>query len=362
MKAEQISDALNWLDDSIIDETNRVRRKRRLSDKQAKWKIIAAACACIGIMCILYTVKLDGVTRQELPMLQLYTSSDAMGFEAWRDLSEMDNGNPWNEDMELEKLPVYHNNAYHPAGVPLGLSEASLREIAETTAKALHMTIIAISDTVSQEWMTDVEPGIILSITATAVNKENTLEAEILAEADGHVRIEFTGEMLLTQAYLQDEKKLTEILGYMKPEKMERQNELIFYDSSGDEISDILNYNFNHTTFIMNDEGDSIKMIHKCEELSCAEKIGDYPIITAEKAKKLLLKGKYLEFPYELPGEKYIAGVELVYRTGRLEKTFMPYYRFWVELPELQEDNGLKCYGAYYVPAVEERYISNPIR
>ena len=362
MKAEQISDALNWLDDSIIDEANRIRKKQHLSDRQTKWKIIVAACACMGIMCILYTVKLDGVTRQELPMLELSTSSDAMGFEARNDISEMDNGNPWNEDMELEKLPVYHNNAYHPTGVPLGLGEASIKESAETTAKALHMKIIAISDTVAKEWMTDVEPGTVLSTTATAVNKENTLEAEILAEADGHVRIEFTGEMLLAQTYLQDEKKLTEILGYIKPEKYERQNELNFYDGSGDEISDILNYNFNHTTFIMNDEGDSIKMIHKCEELSCAEKIGDYPIITAEKAKKLLLKGKYLEFPYELPGEKYIAGVELVYRTGRLEKTFMPYYRFWVELPELQQDNELKCYGAYYVPAVEEKYISNPIR
>lgn len=36
----------------------------------------------------------------------------------------------------------------------------------------------------------------------------------------------------------------------------------------------------------------------------------------------------------------------------------MPYYRFYVELPE-EESDGMKTYGAYYVPAVEEKYISN---
>ena len=37
----------------------------------------------------------------------------------------------------------------------------------------------------------------------------------------------------------------------------------------------------------------------------------------------------------------------------------MPYYRFYVELPEETQNNGLNTYGAYYVPAVESRYISN---
>lgn len=32
--------------------------------------------------------------------------------------------------------------------------------------------------------------------------------------------------------------------------------------------------------------------------------------------------------------------------------------RFYVELPDLEE-NGMKCYSAYYVPAVKEEYISN---
>ena len=89
-------------------------------------------------------------------------------------------------------------------------------------------------------------------------------------------------------------------------------------------------------------------------------KIGDYPIINSEQAKELLLNGNYITtVPYEISEEKFIKKVELIYRTGEHEECFMPYYRFFVELPEDERENGLKTYGAYYVPAVESSYISN---
>lgn len=37
----------------------------------------------------------------------------------------------------------------------------------------------------------------------------------------------------------------------------------------------------------------------------------------------------------------------------------MPYYCFYVEIPNMEDDSGLKTYGLYYVPAVEDKYISN---
>ncbi len=88
--------------------------------------------------------------------------------------------------------------------------------------------------------------------------------------------------------------------------------------------------------------------------------MGDYPIISAEEAKKLLLNKNYITtVPNEFPGESYIAKTELVYRTGAHEKYFMPYYRFYVELPAAEREGGMKTYGAYYVPAVLGSYISN---
>lgn len=89
-------------------------------------------------------------------------------------------------------------------------------------------------------------------------------------------------------------------------------------------------------------------------------KVGDYPIIDSQQAKELLSKGNYITTaPYEMPGLEYVEKVELGYRAGEREAYFMPYYRFYVELPEDERENGLKTYGAYYVPAVDGAYISN---
>ena len=130
------------------------------------------------------------------------------------------------------------------------------------------------------------------------------------------------------------------------------------YDFSGDEINDMLNFAFNEVQLAPNDEG-KLMLIRVNDKLSCGEKIGDYPIISPEEAKDMLLEGRYITtVPYEMPGKKYIARTELIYRSGISENIWMPYYRFLVELPEMAQENGLKNFGAYYVPAVQMDYIS----
>ena len=72
-----------------------------------------------------------------------------------------------------------------------------------------------------------------------------------------------------------------------------------------------------------------------------------------------MLEGTYITtVPYAFAGAGSIAKTELIYRSARTDEYFIPYYRIYAEIPQLEE-NGMKTYGAYYVPAVEERYISN---
>ena len=100
--------------------------------------------------------------------------------------------------------------------------------------------------------------------------------------------------------------------------------------------------------------------IARIYQTDLSKKLGDYPIISAKQAKALLLNGNYITtVPYEVADAKYIKKVELIYRASNYDEVFMPYYRFYVELPEEKRDNGLNTYGAYYVPAVESSYISN---
>ena len=120
----------------------------------------------------------------------------------------------------------------------------------------------------------------------------------------------------------------------------------------------MLNFSFNEIQLAPNDEG-KLMLIRVNDKLSCAEKIGDYPIISPDEAKDLLIEGGYITtVPCEMPGEKYIANIELIYRSGIGENIWMPYYRFLVELPEMAQENGLKNFGAYYVPAVEPEFIT----
>jgi len=132
----------------------------------------------------------------------------------------------------------------------------------------------------------------------------------------------------------------------------------IAYEGSGTPADQILGYSFNQVKFSPNEEGELWIIDLYTADLS--QKIEDYPIIFAPEAQNELLNGHYITtVPEEFPGVEQIASVELIYRTRRSDEVFMPYYRFLVELPSMQRDNGLKTYGAYYVPAVESQYISN---
>ena len=81
-----------------------------------------------------------------------------------------------------------------------------------------------------------------------------------------------------------------------------------------------------------------------------------------QKASSVSIEGETISTAatkFKIPGMEYVAKVELMYRNGAHDEYHIPFYRFFVELPELTEDNGMKTYGAYYVPAVHESYISN---
>ena len=56
---------------------------------------------------------------------------------------ELENGNPWREDIALDTLPVFRNGSYDPsgAGVPIGLSEAEMIAELENAAKVLGLEI-----------------------------------------------------------------------------------------------------------------------------------------------------------------------------------------------------------------------------
>lgn len=380
MNAEHVSDALNLLDDDIIDEANTLRgRKKRPGAGWPKWLGLAACLAlavCVGARLLHTGRDLPQIDTADLPKLPLsaeVTQPNGMGFEGYLafDSSELVNANPWTEDAKLSALPVYRNLVpLDPAGVPKVTPDpARTKEVLLETAALLGLS----SDAVE----IDEEPELGLGFTARGEG------VELRAWENRSVSISFDPAVSLPEGYEfgyhAAYEELAAIADYLKvqykdliamddPQVNISGGDYTFYANqmyslelfdAGDSLTDtLLNYNFNRAVFYRGDEGklSGIRLIGT----DLSEKVGDYPIIAPEAAQKLLLEGRYItNVPYELPeGEQYIKKVELLYLTGGREEYFMPYYRFLVELPEETRDNGLNTYGAYYVPAVEEACLT----
>ena len=146
------------------------------------------------------------------------------------------------------------------------------------------------------------------------------------------------------------------------------------YDGAGTAEEIILNYNFRRVRFISDEHSvdaseksgaGALQRIVLGDGLLLAEKLGDYPIISADEAKELLLSGygqSSVPSDYPAPTAETVEHVELIYRIGALEEVLLPYYRFEVRLPDKSNCGaglGLKSYGVYYVPAITAEYLTD---
>ena len=363
-----------------------VRRKKAW----IKWAG-AAACFCLAVLgVLLLTGERDASELQPISIPEYAVGG--MGFEGYMVFEpyELENGNPWTADMELENLPVYKNLAYDRtgAGFPKGLGEEEMRKKLHETADALGLEII--SEELRADGMEYADGKMMPSDLPARIDAE-TATGTLSVWANAHIRLDFgldggielpdgysltysdtsAAEAEAVLDYLAE--RYAALLGYENAVSVswadrdiygEEHRRYQLYESTGDPVEDILSFNFCKIGFSPNEEGE-LWIIGADDALSVAEKIGDYPIVGVEEATKRLTEGYYsTSVPIAMPGEEYIARVELMYRSGPLEALLIPYYRFYVLLPnvdgwEMQKENGLKTYGAYYVTAIADEYITD---
>lgn len=395
MNSRIFSQAMNQIDSKYLQEAIGYQKKRGKSP-WLKWGAIAACLTVVICMAALFSQKAPQ-TAPELPMLSVSEQrSDGAGFEGYMayHASELINANPWNESLRISTLPVYQNPlTYGADGISAGIDFDKMRKVLLETAGRLGLdtNALMITDDMPDE-KTKQEIREKFQAAEDTVPEEYFRPAKLIAKADG-VEIEVEADMTASISfdpavslpgeynfkdyasyddiaavsdYLKREYK--ELIGFDNPQVNifggdytydgKQAYSIEFFNAGGSSAQQIVNYNFRRVAFYGDEEGDlSLARIYRPD---LSRKIGDYPIITSAQARKLLAKGKYLtSVPYEMPGLEYVKKTELVYRTGNRETYYMPYYRFYVELPQEEQENGLKTYGAYYVPAVEEAYISN---
>ena len=422
MRQELIMDALNFLDEDILVETDVLRREgRHLKAVWWKWAGLAACMVLMtsGVLIFRFNgaghgqkpippVEGNGISELgttnepvsseepsggEVDGLPLLTAMDfsamGAGFEALMayDVSELVSGNPWSESDYFSTLPVYQN--------PINIDEGNYFKVTGMDAakmwKVLQETVDRLGlDNASLEMAgpsISLDPSEPVEIEAAMVSaKGDGIKIEVSASLT--VEIIFDPPVTLPDScrynfyesdeeraalgeYLQD--AFSGLIGWNEPTLAvtgggyningNQSYGKFYYNGAGDLKEKFLNYSFYRIAFYSDSHGNQLHRI-RIFQPDRSQKLGDYPIITVSKARELLLEGKYVtSVPYDVPGEEYVASVELVYSTGEMDEYFMPYYRFYVELPEERnvnqeaQERGLLTYGIYYVPAVEEKYL-----
>ena len=155
MKAEDISNALNEINEEYIESANERRKPKAKKSPWIKW--VSAAAAAIAVVVLIGTkvfvpntpegndepVGEVGGTEAEygayLPILEyIESNTTAYGFEGYMayDISELSSGNPWNEEMVFEALPVYRNNSFNEIGIAYpGIGEEAMNKKLENIAE-----------------------------------------------------------------------------------------------------------------------------------------------------------------------------------------------------------------------------------
>lgn len=395
MNTRKFSDAISEIDDKYYEEAANYHSRC----KKNTWIACGIIAAMLAIMVYAGTrffPQKAPETAAERPMLTISENvSDGMGFESYRayDISELVNANPWNDSLDISTLPVYRNpltydKNFIASGADFDKMHELLLEVADRLgldSEKLDITDDA-PDKETRKMITES-----FEIAGKKVPEGYFNPTKLLAEENGF-RIEvdqtmtatiffdpaqslpekyhFTyhssyEDILSTAEYLKQ--KYKDLIGIDNPQinvyggnyndQLEQTYSIEFFDANGSETEQILNYNFNRIAFYCDDSGKLF--IARIHQPDLSQKAGDYPIITSEKAEELLASGNYItNVPDKMPGLEYVRKVELVYHSETYDAYFMPYYCFYVELPE-KEENGLKTYGAYYVPAVKGDYISN---
>lgn len=366
------------------EKSVKIEKPDKPAKKKNVWRRWGVGAACFAVAAVVVCAGAGLFSKDapgnisDLPMLTISENVGGMGYEGYmvHDISELVSANPWNEDLELSTLPVYQNplrlvegESFAATGGDPDKMEALLMDVA---GRLGFDTDKATVENISDGYFSD-PAGLMIEAEGVKIEVDQTMTATVsfdpaisLPETYHFTHYASYDDTAAAAEYLKSE--YSELIGMDDPQVNiyggdyniygQQMYSIEFFDGGGSETGQMINYNFNRVAFYCDDEGKLF--LARVYQPDLSAKVGDYPIITSEQARELLLEGNYLtSVPYEIPGAEYVKKVELIYRNGEFEEYYMPYYRFYVELPEEEREHGLKDYGAYYVPAVDSAYISN---
>lgn len=384
MSGKEMLEAVGYVDENLIVKGE----KKKKSFPWKRWTAIAASICLVLGGALIYRHNLPQYATE---ILSVSDTDIGMGYEGYQayDVSEIRRDNP-TDGVKIKALNAYRNTiSYDERLYPYGQDLDAMKEYLLVLAEkfGLDTTSLEIYDNAPGEGQMQ---GLIMEFASRGLEVPEyyslpyelwvkTEDMQITVDADMTATIHFADGIPLPEQYRLDYDSTPEeltavseylweqygnIIGYEDPTLCidggnystdgTQRYTLSFYEGSRDKVVNFKNYSFNYTEFTPN--------IIRIYSDKAIEKIGLYPIISEEEALQLLLDGQYYTtVTEEFPGEEAVVRCELMYRAGSKDQTLIPFYRFYVYLenaPGAQlYPEGMKTYGAYYVPAVDPAYL-----
>lgn len=394
-KNERLLQQLGDVNDKFIAEANPKPKKSRI-----KWAVIGAMGTAAAGVIIWQGVKnipdkkpekLVSETKKygeiiEFPEntgeLEIIRTTDpgggGMGFEGFMayDVSTLLDGNPSRENCEFTELPVFiepSNEIYSHGNLPvytMDEMEERLKDVAglltdeeftpvdrhpngdyyKAKAGNIELSMYSYSSRIYIEFenSVDLPPEYDICNTTDKDHAERSLE--YLGEKYRDViRMDNPTPTVFTDFDIYNEPLTTFAL----------------YDNSEDPLTALINYNLRKVYFY---GGRKLSTISIYNNYDYKEFAGMYPVISYDEAYEKLISGDYYTTVWDehyLPdgiNTDEITFTGISYNRTNDYKYTLPYYRFLIELhPERTGDmklaDGMREFGAYYVPAVSPDYL-----
>lgn len=311
---------------------------------------------------IIFLYKDEKIELLSLPLLPVEENKEKTESYFAYDISELYDGNPWKEEWNIETLPVFYNIELKNETQKDKDTKSRIqykREFLEQVAKKFGVTN---KDTITYDTRNifletkthSFQMNLSQDILCIKFKKSTTLP--FLYEQESTEQAEKVISYFIdTYKDCFDWKEAEKALSCWYDVYGKKYFSLYAYENGNTLEEKLLNYHFNRAYFRMGEKNELKTIFFRKTDLS--QKIGDYPIITAEEAKQLLYHQKYTS----VSGNTFFQNMtlvktELVYKDSIYDSIFMPCYKFFVQLPE-EKENGLRHYDVYYIPAIQEQYL-----
>lgn len=277
---------------------------------------------------------------------------------------------PWNPTMDVQTMPVYSNPSTNQYGFVFNIDEETMYTRLYRLADFMGIEVSEVNRGYfgfeyedQLDGISVMDPNGMIQVLSNGTQSISYMNQQALTDPLMDSRPDEELLVALQSAY----QEYSALIGYQEPvftidyqygysdDEVHLKKIYTVYEGAGNVIQ---NYSGKYTTFYVDGETGDLYGIAMYDYFEGLEKVDDYPLITVEEAEQMLWEGKYIaNTPPLEQGE--IARIELAYRSSSANY-WIPYYRFYVELPS-QSNNisvgGLKQYGIYYVPAISTEYV-----